>query len=159
LSEPSTAEEGATFGSDSGSAIRQFLLQVLLTLLVAWAVAAYPLYLYCTREQVIGAAMGCAIVLVNALAGCMSVVWAFDRKQTDFLKVLFGGMAIRLMAMALAFGLLLAFTEVDRVGLTVSLFVFYVLFQVLEIRFLLGHLKHRGVPSPAVQDLSTPEKP
>lgn len=151
MSEPSTAEQGSASG--------RFLLQVLLALLAAWAAAAYPLYVYATQERVVGAAVGCGIVLVNALAGCISVVWAFDRKQSDFLKVLFGGMAIRLMLMALVFGLLLAFTEVDRVGLTGSLFVFYLLFQVLEIRFLLGYLKHREVPTPVEQDLSTPGNP
>ena len=136
-----------------------FLRQVAVTLAALWIPAIYPLAAYATEDFVVGAAAGCGIALLNALAGCVSIVWAFDRGQKDFLKVLFGGMGLRLMLMGLAFGLLLALTSIDRVGLTFSLLLFYVGFQALEIRFLLSHLKTGGGGSAGSQEEDAAPRP
>ena len=111
----------------------------------ALALGGYPLYAYADAATVWGVALGYGLCALNALAGCTSAVWAFGKPHKVFLKTLFGGMAVRLMAMGLAFFLLIKFTAVHILSLALSLFLFYALFQVLEIRFLMGHLPAREV--------------
>ena len=120
-----------------------FLKQMGLALLVV-AVPGIPLLaLYGDRDLVWGASIGCAICTVNALAGCFSAIWSFDKPQAVFLKAVLGGMAVRILAIGLIFFILVKFTGINVVGLTLSLFGFYVLFQVLEVRFLVKHLSDR----------------
>lgn len=120
-----------------------FLRQMGLALLVAAVPGVLLLYLYRDPTLAWGAVVGCAICTVNALAGCFSAIWAFDKPQGVFLKAVLGGMAVRILAIGLSFFLLVRFTGINVVGLTLSLFAFYVLFQVLEVRFLVKHLSER----------------
>ncbi len=122
-----------------------FVKQVGLVLAGALVLGGYPLYAYADAAAIWGVVLGCGICVLNALAGCTSAVWAFEKPHKVFVRTLFGGMAVRLLAMGLVFFLLIKFTGVHVLGLAISLFLFYVLFQVLEIRFLMGHLPAREV--------------
>jgi hypothetical protein len=117
--------------------------QIAAGLALAWAAAAYPLYAAADPALVEAAAVGCVIAVSNAMAGCLSAVWAIDKPQAVFLKVLFGGTTARLLMMGVAFGLVVRLTDIHTVGLTFSLFGFYVVFQVLEVRFLVLRMKAR----------------
>ena len=122
-----------------------FVKQVGIVVVGALVLGGYPLYAYADAAVVWAGALGCGICVLNALAGCASAVWAFEKPHKVFVRTLFGGMAVRLLAMGLAFFLLIKFTGVHVLGLAISLFLFYVLFQILEIRFLMGHLPTREV--------------
>jgi hypothetical protein len=54
------------------------------------------------------------------------------------MMVLFGGMGIRLMVVLIFFFLALKLAELHAFSLTLSLFLFYVVFQIIEIRFFAG---------------------
>lgn len=123
-----------------------FVKQVGIALAGTAALGAYPLYAYGNAEVVWAAAAGCAICTVNVLGGCFAGVWSFDKPQVVFQKVLFGGMLIRMAAIGLVFFLLIKFTDLHRSSLTLSLFLCYILFHVLEIRFLVRHLSSRRGP-------------
>ena len=127
-----------------------FVKQVGLVLAGALVLGGYPLYAYADAAIIWGVVLGCVICVLNAVAGCTSAVWAFEKPHKVFVRTVLGGMAVRLMAMGLAFFLLIKFTGVHVLGLAVSLFLFYVLFQVLEIRFLVRHLSAREVPEEGV---------
>ena len=122
---------------------RLFVRQILVVLGVGCVMAAYPLYTYPDPRLAFAVAVGAAICTANVLVGCFSAVWAFDRSDAAFFKALFGGMLARMAGIGVAFVVLIKFTDLHVSALTLSLFFFYVLFQVLEIRFLVKHLAAR----------------
>ena len=123
---------------DAWSEIRRFFAQVGVTLLAVVIVSVYPVYTYWGRSMLEAAALGCAIATVNVLIGGASAFWAFDKPQNVFLKTLLGGMALRMIAICVVFVLVTKLTALPVVGLGLSLFLFYIIYQALEIRFLTG---------------------
>jgi hypothetical protein len=119
---------------------RRFIRQVVVALAAMAALALYPLYAYAPEGVVAAALISAAICSANALAGCYSAVWSLGRSEQSFLTALFGGMLVRMAAIGLIFFLLVKFTDLHVSGLTLSLFFTYILFQILEIRFLVQYL-------------------
>ncbi len=118
-----------------GTEFLQFGRQVGAVLIVAAILGGYPLYVYWGVEMVWAAAIGCGIGTLNALVGGLSAIWSLDRPQPVFLKTLLGGMVVRMLVVCAALVLLVKFTALSVYGLVFSLFVSYLLFQILEIRF------------------------
>ena len=85
--------------------------------------------------MVLAAAVGFGIGALNALAGGLSAIWSFDRPQSVFLKTLLGGMVLRMLVICGVLILLIEVTALSIYGLVFSLFLSYLLFQILEIRF------------------------
>ena len=127
-----------------------FLKQVGLVLLGTAILGAYPLYAYADDQIIWSIVVGAGICTVNVLVGCFAAVWSFPKPQQVFLKTVFGGMAIRMVAIGLSFFLLIKYANVHVSALTGGLFLFYVLFQILEIRFLVGHLTNRQASNEGV---------
>lgn len=73
-----------------------FPRRILLTVLVVGVLSVYPLAVYANREMIYGIIAGCAVSVVNVLAGYLSIEYAFDRSNTAFLRIILGGMGIRL---------------------------------------------------------------
>ena len=111
-----------------------FAKHVGLALVVIWAIGSYPLYALGGADMVKAAAFGCLICTVNALAGGALTLWGLTKEQKTFMIVLFGGMGIRLFIVLIFFFLALKLAELHVFSLTLSLFLFYVVFQILEIR-------------------------
>lgn len=105
-------------------------------MLVVGVLSVYPLAVYANREMIYGIIAGCAVSVVNVLAGYLSIEYAFDRSNTAFLRIILGGMGIRLLVVAAAIVLLLKVFHRDIYGLVFSFFFFYIVFAVLEILFL-----------------------
>ena len=118
-----------------GTEFLRFARQVGAVLIAAAILGGYPLYVYWGGEMVRAAAIGCGIGALNALAGGLSAIWAFDRPQPVFLKTVLGGMVIRMLVICVGLVLLIKFTALSVYGLVFSLFASYLLFQILEIRF------------------------
>ena len=113
----------------------RFAGQVGIVLTAAAILGGYPLYVYWGVEMVRAAAVGCGIGALNALAGGLSAIWSFDRPQAVFLKALLGGMIVRMLVICVGLVLLIKFTALSVYGLVFSLFLSYLLFQILEIRY------------------------
>ena len=118
-----------------GTEFLRFGKQVGAVLIAAAILGGYPLYVYWGVEMVRAAAVGCGIGALNALAGGLSAIWSFDRPQPVFLKAVLGGMVIRMLVICVGLVLLIRFTALSVYGLVFSLFLSYLLFQILEIRF------------------------
>ena len=119
---------------------RQFVRQVAVALVAMATAAAYPLYAYAPPGMVVAVVISATICSINVLAGCYSAVWALGRSEQSFLTALFGGMLVRMATIALIFFGLVKFTDLHVSALTLSLFFTYILFQILEIRFLVKYL-------------------
>ena len=118
--------------------MRNFVKQIAVVLLVAWVLGGYPLYLWKGTNVLIAAGVGCAICTLNALAGAWLAMWGMGRDNRTFMTVVFGGMGIRLIIVLIFFFVALKLVKLHVFSLTLSLFLFYVVFQILEIRFFVG---------------------
>ncbi len=123
----------------------RFAGQVGIVLTAAAILGGYPLYVYWGVEMVRAAAVGCGIGALNALAGGLSAIWSFDRPQAVFLKALLGGMIVRMLVICVGLVLLIKFTALSVYGLVFSLFLSYLLFQILEIRYFVRRAAVRRV--------------
>ena len=130
--------------------IGEFLKQVGVILLAFGGIGGYAVYQWWGVEMVQAAATGCAVSILNVLAGCGSAVWAFDKPQTVFLKAVLGGLTLRMMLIGVVLFGLLKFTDLSSTGLTLSLFFFYLVYQILEVRFLVRYNAARHVSSEGV---------
>ena len=115
----------------------EFIKQIGLVCVVVLAIGTYPIYAYSGVASLLGFVAGCGIGALNVLVGCLSAVWAFEKPHGVFLRTVLGGMLIRLIGVGLAFLLMIKYTHVDVLALTLSLISFFVGFQILEIRFLM----------------------
>ncbi len=115
--------------------IKGFVRQVAIVLIVGVVVGGYPVYASLGYDSVIAALVGCGISTANVIAGVVTIVWAFDKPQSVFLKAILGGIAARMAAIFIALILFVRLTSLEIFPLVGSLFVFYLVFQALELRF------------------------
>jgi hypothetical protein len=116
-----------------------FPIQVLLFLLGAAALAVIPLSSYGTPEIAIAAGAGAVVSAVNALFGYLAIVYAMNRSYSTFLKVVLGGMALRLTFMLGALAMLIGVLHLHAVALLSTMLVFYAVYLILEILFIQRH--------------------
>ena len=116
--------------------IARFFKQIGLTLGIAVVLLAYPVYARWGWDVLLTAAIGCGISTVNVLVGGASAVWAFDKPQAVFLQILLGGMGLRMLGVLVVFIGIVRLTDQSVLVLGASLFMFYLIYQILEIRFL-----------------------
>ncbi len=114
----------------------RFPRQIVLTLLVASALAAYPLGRYGSQEVVIAAIIGAVLSTINVLLGFLAIEYTFNKSYTVFLKAVLGGMGLRMAFLLGVMIVLIMVFHVHTVALTVSLLSLYVIYLVLEILFL-----------------------
>lgn len=114
----------------------QFPKQIFLATLAVGFVASYPMYLWADRDVVVGVITGGLISLVNVLIGYISVEFAFDKPNATFLKVVLGGMGIRLSLIAVTLILLIKVFDLHLYSLISSMLFFYFLYITFEIVFI-----------------------
>lgn len=120
--------------------VGRFAKQVAIVLGVAWGVAAYPLHAYGSPRVVWAVAIGCAVCLVNVLAGCTAIAWALRRPRKVFFSTVFGSMGVRMALVGVAVVVLVKATSIHVAGFVAGLFVFFFVFQALEVVFLTRRL-------------------
>jgi hypothetical protein len=104
-----------------------------MTVLVVWALAAWPLIRYATNEIITAALVGTLLSVLYAAAGSVTLARAIGKPQTTFLKMTFGGMAVRMAVVLGALFVLITVFEMHALALTIALLVFYALFLTMEI--------------------------
>ena len=73
---------------------------------------------------------------VNLLLGYVAIEVGFDKSHTTFLKIVLGGMVVRLCAMWAALIVLVKVYDFNQRALVFSLLFVYALTLILEIHFL-----------------------
>jgi hypothetical protein len=112
---------------------RMFLLQVGGTVLIAGGITGVLVFRAGSEAMFLGFILGLVMSTLNAVAGSLCIGYAFDKPQNTFLKVVFGGMGVRMAVLLVAFFVLISVFRVDPLSLTLSLFGFYIIFLVMEI--------------------------
>jgi Ca2+/H+ antiporter len=98
------------------------------------AVAAYyPLSVYAPAEVVKSVVTGGVIALLHLVMGYAAIETGFEKSHTKFLKIVIGGMIVRLFFMLALFFLLITSFEYDSLSLTLTLLVLYLVNLGLEV--------------------------
>jgi putative flippase GtrA len=96
----------------------------------------YPISHLVDAESFRSITAGGAMSIVHVLLGYLLVEWGFEKKSTTFLKVVLGGMVVRLFLMTGVVLVLLRVYSYDAFSLMISLLLYYVINLVLEIYLL-----------------------
>lgn len=120
-----------------------FPRQVAVALTIVIALGIYPLVRYGTREIFLAAAAGMFIATANVLVGFAAIEYSFKKSATVFLKVVLGGMGVRMLVMVGLIVVLVKLCEMHIGGLVASLATFYVIFLTLEILFIQKRFSHK----------------
>jgi len=112
---------------------RRFLLQCFVAIVVVGGIGEFWFLRDSPVEAQVGAMAGLVMSTLNAAAGSLCIGYAFDKSQDVFMKVVFGGMVLRMGFLLLAFLVLITVFHIHKVALTVSLLGFYLIFLVMEI--------------------------
>ncbi|MFN0159547.1 MAG: hypothetical protein ACKVRP_15905 [Bacteroidota bacterium] len=115
---------------------RRFPLQVLLTLVVAFAIALYPLMRMDSRDVLIAVIVGALLSTLNVLAGFLAIERTLGRSYEAFLKAVLGGMGVRMLVMLGTLALLMKIVGLHTIGLVISVLSFHVVFLVLELMYI-----------------------
>jgi len=124
--------------SDTGnkSLKPKFISNLVTASVIIFILATYPVMMYANSKQVYSFLGGYLIGLVNALIGYRMNEAAFNKSVKVFMVMVFGGMGLRIMIIGFSIFMLLYFAKPDEYSLIGSVFVFYVIFLVLEILYL-----------------------
>ncbi|MFZ5516690.1 MAG: hypothetical protein ACOY90_08635 [Candidatus Zhuqueibacterota bacterium] len=104
--------------------------------LVLAAGAILALYLTDNRALFSGVAAGYGFSLFLFLFGFLSIHWAFKKPLKTLMGIVLGGMILRFALIGAAIFVILKFTEIDILIFIVFFFVFYLVYQFFEIRFI-----------------------
>jgi hypothetical protein len=110
-----------------------FPRRVVLVLLGAAALSAYPLIRIGSGDVLLAVCVGAALSTLNVLAGFLTIEYSFGKSYTTFLKAVLGGMGVRILVMLGLMLFLIKVVRLETVAFTLSLLGFYVVYLVLEI--------------------------
>jgi hypothetical protein len=113
-----------------------FLRLLGLYALAVAVILVYPISHLVDAESFRSIAAGGVMSVVHALMGYLLVEWGFEKKSTTFLKIVLGGMVVRLLLMTAVVLVLLRVYHYDAFSLMISLLLYYVINLVLEIYLL-----------------------
>ncbi|MEK6565248.1 MAG: hypothetical protein AABZ41_00930 [Bacteroidota bacterium] len=113
-----------------------FLRRMIVGYVGLTAIALYLVSSYGEPEHLQSVIAGSIVSAVNFLLGFLAIEFAFEKSHTTFLKVILGGMGIRLFAMTGVVLVLIKIQHYDSLSLMLSLLGYYALNLTLEISFL-----------------------
>ncbi|MCW8815462.1 MAG: hypothetical protein OQK59_05710, partial [Chlorobium sp.] len=113
-----------------------FLFKILILSVVLWGVIFWGVTEYGFD---IGAVFAAWIMIVtNSLVGYLLFEYAFDKSQSDFAKVVLGGLGMRLLVLMALVAFFIVRDLVSVNDFVVSFFAFYCIYVIVEI---LGYQK------------------
>lgn len=121
-----------------------FPRQVLLVLAGVSLLGLYPLLRYASKEILVASIIGALLSTVNVLAGYAAIEYSYQKSYTVFLKVVLGGMGIRMAVMLGALWVAIGVLQVHAVALTFSMFLLYIVYLFLEVLFIQQKLSIRN---------------
>ena len=113
-----------------------FLRLVGLYIAVIAMLIVYPISQFVDEDVLRSIIGGAVLSLFHLVFGYISIEIGFDKTNTTFLKIVLGGMVVRLFLMAGIVFVLLKIYHYDALSLMLSLLVYYVMNLVLEMYLL-----------------------
>ena len=70
------------------------------------------------------------------ISGFVAVIWGLKKSLKVLLIIVFGGMFLRFVLIGVTLFLVMRLTDLDVIAFIVSFFIFYLIYQFYEIRFI-----------------------
>ena len=113
-----------------------FLRLVVYCVVGSAALSYYPLSVFASPNAVKGVVAGGIVGFLNLILGYVAIEFGFDKSNTAFLKIVLGGMVIRLLLMWSALAVMLKYYDFHEASLIFALLFMYIMALVLEIYYL-----------------------
>lgn len=110
--------------------------QVLVVIGVVALGGLYPMITRFSRETNIAVVTGTMLSAVNIFLGYAAIEYSIGRSYTTFLKVVMGGMGIRMVVLLGSFLICLKIVGMPVIPLSAAMMSFYGVFLVLEILYI-----------------------
>jgi len=110
-----------------------FYKHIIISSLVVFLLGAYPVYAYTSITQFYSIISGYIIGLLNAIAGYQLNTIAFNKSVKSFMLIVFGGMGLRMIFIAIIILIFLYILKLEEIPLVASVFIFYILFVAIEL--------------------------
>ncbi len=119
--------------------LKKFFLELLGITIVVLVLILLAVHFIFEPDRIQEIVLGCVISLAIFLLGFVSINWAFNRSLKTFMAVVLGGMFFRFVLIGAALFLFMRFTQIHVLSFILAFFVFYLIYQIFEIRFI--HVK------------------
>lgn len=123
---------------------RRFPTRVAITFCVGLIAAVIVLFLLGELSLFIPVLVGALLSAANVLAGFVAFEYSIDRSYTTILKMVLGGMGLRLLLILGILVLLIKVVGLHPVALVVSLLSHYVVYLVLEVVYIQERVSHKS---------------
>jgi hypothetical protein len=127
---------------------RRFPLHVAVTFVGGLSLAVIPLAITASREVILAVVAGATLSTLNVLAGFLAIEYSLEKSYTTFLKVVLGGMGIRMALMLGILFLLIKFAGLHTIALVVSVLGFYIIYLVLELLYVQNKVSQKNQSNP-----------
>ena len=116
--------------------IKKFFLELIGISIVLLAFILAPIYLFFGGNKSTEIVYGYLVSFAIFVLGFISINWAFNKSMKIFMTTVLGGIFVRFLLIAAAIFLFMRFTDIQIFYYLLSFFVFYLIYQVYEIRFI-----------------------
>ena len=111
--------------------LKILILSVILWGVIFWGAAAYGL-------DLVSVFVAWILIAINTLTGYLLFEYAFDKPQAEYTKIIFGGLALRLLVLMVLVAVIIVQDLVGVGDFVLSFFAFYCIYVIIEI---LGYQK------------------
>lgn len=116
--------------------IKKFLLELIGISTVVLSLLFVLVYLLIEDNKTFEIISGYFVSLIIFILGFLSIIWALKKSLKIFMATILGGIFVRFVLIAIALFLFMKYTLFDIVYFVLSFFVFYIIYQFYEIRFI-----------------------
>ncbi|HEX9974370.1 MAG TPA: ATP synthase subunit I [bacterium] len=116
--------------------LKKFLVELIGISLVVLLIILVVVHFVFKQDKSNEIFLGYLISLFIFVLGFISINWAFDRSLKTFMGIVLGGMFLRFVLIGVALFLLIRFTNIHIFSFVLAFFVFYIIYQFYEIRFI-----------------------
>ncbi len=116
--------------------LKKFLVELIGISLVTLLIILLIVHFVFKQEKSSEIFLGYLISLFIFVLGFVSINWAFDRSLKTFMGVVLGGMFLRFLLIGVALFLLIRFSNIHILSFVLAFFIFYIIYQFYEIRFI-----------------------
>ena len=116
--------------------LKKFLVELIGISLVVLLIILVVVHFVFKQDKSNEIFLGYLISLFIFVLGFVSIDWAFNRSLKTFMGIVLGGMFLRFVLIGVALFLLIRFTTIHIFSFVLAFFVFYIIYQFYEIRFI-----------------------
>lgn len=125
------------------SLLGQFICVTIFTFLVIWL----PLFFWKGQQYLITPFVSFLISFLVILFAYYMNQWAFQKSTKVFFRVLLGGMIVRIVLVVFLIFLVWQFFHFSATLFLISLIAYYLIFQIIEARFLQKQMQKKPTAS------------